>query len=67
VHYYILMRVKDEADQERVTNVLIGPPLTERTTVVDEQVGFSPPTWWKGDDFASRSGVAASVTLRRRV
>lgn len=60
------MKNKPE-DHEKITNMLIGQPLIDRPTVVDEQAGFTPPAWWKGDTYASKSGMAAGVTLRRRV
>ena len=43
-----------------------GPVGGDRAPArVDEQAGFAPPSWWRGDDYASRSGIAAAATLRR--
>jgi len=50
--------------REQLARDLIGPPRSEYTTVVDERTGIVPPSWWRGDDYASRSGVAAMMTLK---
>lgn len=44
--------------------MLIGQLMTSET-IVDKQAGFAPPAWWRGDDYASRSGIAAMMTLKR--
>lgn len=64
VHVYILKFTKSE-DHEQVTSQLIGPPRITRPTLVDERTGIVPPTWWKGDAYASNSGVAAMLSMKR--
>lgn len=49
----------------QVNSVLIGPPRIDRPSLIDEQAGFTPPSWWRGDEYASRSGLSAAVTMRR--
>jgi hypothetical protein len=45
---------------------LIGRPKVDRPTLVDERTGIVPPSWWRGDDYASASGQLAALTLRRK-
>lgn len=59
------MNTKSDDDLVRLNNELIGPPLTDRPTVVDHKTGIIPPSWWKGDAYASKSGLAAMMTLKR--
>jgi hypothetical protein len=61
-HHYVLTLAKAE-DHDKINKDLIGVPLTSRP--VDEQAGFTPPSWWKGDEYASRSGIVATTTMRR--
>lgn len=65
-HHYVLLGAKAE-NHDQINQVLLGPPRIGpgRTSPVDERAGFTPPAWWKGDDYASRSGIAAALTLRR--
>lgn len=63
VHTYAL-RLTREEDRERLTAELTGPPRVVRPSLVDERAGFVPPSWWRGDEYASRSGVAAMMTMR---
>jgi hypothetical protein len=63
VHHYILT-ITNPDHHNRINQVLIGP-LTSDRPLVDERAGFTPPAWWKGDEYASRSGVAAMMTLKR--
>lgn len=59
----MLLIAKPE-DHERLNQTLIGPSRIDRPTIVDERTGMVPPAWWKGDDYASRSGIAAMMTLQ---
>lgn len=54
-----------EDDMTKLNAALVGPPQIDRPMVVDEKAGFTPPAWWKGDEFASQSSLAAAMTLRR--
>lgn len=45
--------------------MLTGPLSTSAPPAIDERAGFAPPSWWKGDDYASRSGQLAAFALRR--
>lgn len=54
-----------------VNRVLIGPLRIagpgedgKPPSVIDEQAGFAPPSWWRGDLYASRSGMAAAISMR---
>lgn len=60
-----MMHIKTDEDAESVNRTLIGPPQVDRPTVVDEKTGIVPPAWWKGDDFASQSSIAAMMTFKR--
>jgi hypothetical protein len=66
-HRYALLAAEDDEGRERINRVLLGPPRLGggKTSPVDEQAGFVPPAWWKGDEYASRSSVAAMMTLKR--
>lgn len=66
-HRHALLLAEDEEAQERINRVLLGPPRMggNKTSPVDEQAGFVPPPWWRGDEYASRSSVAAMMTLKR--
>jgi hypothetical protein len=65
-HRYLLLVLQDKPEaQTQVNRELLGPPRVNRPTVIDERAGFVPPAWWKGDAYASRSGIAAAFTLRR--
>lgn len=59
------MLAKTAEDAENLSRALIGPPQVDRPTVVDERTGIVPPAWWKGDDYASQSSMAAMMTLKR--
>lgn len=63
-HYFIMMLVKTEEDANKLNQALIGPPLVDRPTVVDEHAGFVPPSWWRGDEFASQSSIAAMMNIK---
>ena len=65
VHHFIIINAKSDEDRVRLNRMLIGPPQVDRPTVVDERTGIVPPSWWKGDDYASQSGLAAMMTLKR--
>jgi flavin-dependent dehydrogenase len=60
----MLLLAKAE-DHDRLNMTLIGPPKIDRPSLIDERAGFVPPPWWKGDDYASRSGMTAMMTLKR--
>lgn len=60
----MLIGMKPE-DRERINQQLIGPPRVNRPSLVDERAGFVPPSWWKGDEYASKSGMLARMTLKR--
>lgn len=64
-HRYALLNTEPE-NHARLNSSLIGRPRVDRPTLVDERAGFVPPSWWRGDDYASRSGVLAAATLTRR-
>lgn len=63
-HRYTLM-CSDPENHERINQRLTGPLTTDPPRPVDERAGFAPPSWWKGDDYASRSGQLAALALRR--
>lgn len=65
-HRFILAHAKTDEDRERLNRELLGPPSVNRPLAVDPRAGFVPPSWWKGDEYASRSGMAAVFTLTRR-
>lgn len=62
VHHYLLLSV-DEKEHARLNRTLIG--AGEAAPEIDERAGFAPPSWWRGDDYATKSGIAAKLTLRR--
>lgn len=62
VHFYIIRGTKPE-DHQRINSIVTGPLTAHRK--VDEQVGFVPPSWWRGDDYASQASLAATMTLKR--
>lgn len=64
-HRYVLL-VTDEDRHAQLNQSLIGPPRITRPSTVDPKVGFTPPSWWRGDEYASRNAVAAMSTLRRK-
>ena len=64
MHHYLLLQTEPDKHNQ-LNNVLIGPPRIDRPSLVDEQAGFVPPSWWKGDEYASRSGIMAAATMRR--
>lgn len=63
MHHYILLN-SDPEEHNKINRQLIGN-FTTRERKIDERAGFAPPSWWKGDDFASHSGLAAAVSLKR--
>lgn len=64
VHRYVLIISKPE-EHDKINASLTGPLNKGGAAQVDEQAGFIPPSWWKGDEYASRSGMLAAATLRR--
>lgn len=64
-HGYMRLGVEDAARRQQLDRLLIGPPRITRPSTVDPRAGFTPPAWWRGDEYASRSGVAAMATLTR--
>ena len=62
VHHYILL-VTDPSEHKKLNQELIGPSQIERK--IDERAGFVPPSWWKGDKYASDSMNAARFTLTK--
>lgn len=64
-HRYVLLHTEKDEDRERLNRILIGPPRVHGASLVDERAGFVPPAWWRGDEYASRSSVAAMMTLKR--
>jgi hypothetical protein len=65
VHHYILT-ITDSERHNELNASLIGPSRINRPSVIDEQAGFVPPAWWKGDDYASRSGMTAMMSLKHQ-
>lgn len=65
MHHFISMNTPKDEDRAQLNRELIGPPRVDRPTVVDEKTGIVPPSWWKGDEYASKSGIAAMMTLKR--
>lgn len=65
VHRHVLL-VTDSDQHTRLNQQLIGPPRITRPSTVDPKVGFTPPTWWRGDEQASRSAIAAMSLMRHR-
>lgn len=61
VHHYILL-VTDPKEHAKLNRQFVG--ASTAVPVIDKQAGFAPPSWWKGDDYASRSGIAARVTMK---
>lgn len=61
VHHYLLL-VSDPEQHDRLNRELIGSLAS--TGRVDPVAGFAPPSWWRGDEYASRSGVVAAVSMR---
>jgi len=66
VHHYVLLVTKPE-EHDKFNRELIGPRQSGLVTQVDPLAGFVPPSWWRGDEYASNSGIMAGATLRRRV
>lgn len=64
-HRFLLLMTDDEQQRKRWDQLLLGPPKITGTTVVDEKAGFVPPAWWRGDEYASRSSMAAMLSLKR--
>lgn len=64
-HRYALMCVDTDEARERLNRTLLGPPRIKGPSLVDERAGFVPPAWWKGDEYASRSNLAAMMALKR--
>lgn len=66
-HRWALLSAEDDEGRERINRVLLGPPRMggTKTSPVDERAGFVPPPWWRGDEHASRSSLAAMMTLKR--
>lgn len=64
-HRYALLIADKPEDRERLNQVLLGPPRIRGVSLIDERAGFVPPAWWKGDAYASRSSLAAMMTLKR--
>jgi hypothetical protein len=64
-HRYALLITDEAADRERLNRMLLGPPRIRGTSLVDERAGFVPPAWWRGDEYASRSSLAAMMSLKR--
>jgi len=62
-----VLLVTDPKEHDKINESLTGPSRIDHVTQVDEKAGFTPPSWWRGDDYASRSGIMATATLRRRV
>lgn len=55
----------DESERAGLNTRLTGPLVAQKTSQVDEKTGIRPPSWWRGDEEASRSSLAATLTLRR--
>lgn len=66
VHYVLIREIQDDGERKRLNDLLTGAPEAPTKTVVDEQTGIQPPSWWRGDAYASRSAYAAASTLRHR-
>jgi hypothetical protein len=64
-HRFMLITAEKPEDRKRINNLLIGPLSGGGEAPVDERAGFAPPSWWKGDEYASRSGQLAALTLKR--
>lgn len=64
-HRFTLLITEPE-NHARLNRELVGRPRVNRPTVIDARAGFVPPSWWRGDEYASRSGVVAAFTLTRR-
>lgn len=50
-------------DSIRRFNELLTGPRTATHTTVDPESGLKPPPWWRGDEDASRSSLAALTAL----
>lgn len=61
VHHYVLTIAKPE-EHAKLNRQLIG--ASTAVPVIDKKAGFAPPSWWKGDEYASRSAIAARVTMK---
>lgn len=61
VHHYMLSITKPE-DHANLNRQLIG--ASTAVPVTDKTAGFAPPSWWKGDDYASKSALAARVSMK---
>lgn len=63
-HRHMLMCTRSE-DHDKLNKMLIGRPSVGRPAEVDARAGFAPPSWWRGDEYASKSGIYAAFTLKR--
>lgn len=66
-HRYMAICADDGDKVRQLNQLLIGPPRITRPSTIDPQAGFTPPAWWKGDEYASRSALVAMTTLRKQV
>lgn len=54
------MLAENLADDKRIElDRLLTGPLTTTVQTVDAESGLRPPSWWDGDEEATRSNMAA--------
>jgi hypothetical protein len=65
VHNFILLSVKEPGQAAQLETQLIGPLGAGALSRTSDTGGITPPSWWKGDEYASRSSLLAMTTMRR--
>jgi len=66
-HYWLILTTPDQEQQRELNERLTGPLSHQhRNAPVQRAPGIRPPTWWKGDAYATQSSLAAASELRHR-
>lgn len=64
VHRHALLISRPE-DHDKINKMFIGRLTAGRPPEIDARAGFAPPSWWRGDEYASKSGIYAAFALKR--
>lgn len=65
-HYLFSVYEIDEKKREKLRRELVGVPRLLLPKVEADKIPRWAPAWWRGDDDASASNMAAMKALQRR-